>query len=308
MYFKFLIGLLWLSTASAQVKILEPAIGDIRANQATVEWTTESKSTGTLVYGTTQKLGLSLSSPSLAEGHTLTLKGLKPATEYHFKILAKDIHGKTSESLLYSFKTERLEETHVTLLKMMAPPQVFILSPYKVTISWETNNPASSRVTYGTQGFKPKTLTEDVDTKTHIISIENLTPNTRYYYQVKSEDDAHQVVTSSYASFVTQKETSEKPLPPTISEGPAIAVRAADQIKIEWTTDRPCKSTLMWGKVPLPTFLTKKMISEKFSRNHTIILKKLSKGTRYYYRIHLEDRNGHKGTSEIYSVITEALD
>ena len=294
--------------AYAQVKILEPAIGDIRANQATIEWTTEPKSTGTLIYGPTQKLGLNLSSSSLADGHTLTLKGLKPATEYYFKILAKDIHGKASESLLYSFKTESLEEISDTLLKMIAPPQVFILSPYKVTLSWETNTPASSRITYGTHGLKPKTITEDVDTKIHIVSIEDLTPNTRYYYQVKSEDETHHMVTSSYASFVTQDEASKKPSLPKIAEGPVIAVRSADRIKIEWGTDRPCKSTLLWGKVPLPTFLTKKNVSQKFTRNHTLTLEKLSKGTRYYYAIHLEDRNQHKSASEIYSVITETLD
>ncbi|MBI2646768.1 MAG: hypothetical protein HYW85_07075, partial [Deltaproteobacteria bacterium] len=224
MHFKFpiihMLCLFFLSPADAQVKILEPAIGDIRANQATIEWTTESKSTGTLLYGPTQKLGLSLSSPSLADGHTLTLKKLKPATEYYFKILAKDIHGKASESLLYSFKTDSLEEIHDTLLKMMAPPQVFILSPYKVTISWETNKPTSSHITYGTHGLKPKTMTEDVDTKIHIISIEDLTPNTRYYYQVKAEDETHHRVTSSYASFVTQNEVSKKPSLPKITDGP----------------------------------------------------------------------------------------
>ncbi|MBI3019164.1 MAG: fibronectin type III domain-containing protein [Deltaproteobacteria bacterium] len=312
MHFKFPIVhglcLFLFSPAYAQVKISEPAIGDIRANQATIEWTTEGTSTGTLLYGPTQKLGSALSSPSSAEGHTLTLKNLKPATGYYFKILAKDIHGKASESLLYSFKTESLEETPDTLLKLINPPQVFVLSPYKVTISWETNKSASSMATYGTQGLKPKRYIGNVDTKAHIISLEDLTPNTRYYYQVKSEDETHHIVTSSYASFVTQKETSQKPLPPTVLEGPVIAVRAADQIKIEWTTDRPCKSHLMWGKVPLPSFLTKKMISEKFTRNHTVILENLSKGTRYYYVIHLEDRNKHKSVSEIYSVITEALD
>ncbi len=297
------------STAVAQVKILEPAIGDIRIHQATIEWTTDGKSTGTLLYGSTQKLGLSLSSPSLAEGHTLTLKNLTPETKYHFKIVAKDIHGKTSESLLYSFKTEHLEETQDTLLKIIDLPQVFVLSPYEVTISWETNQPASSRVTYGTHGVKPKRYTGDVDTKAHIISLEDLTPNTRYYYQVKSEDEAHHIVTSSYASFVTQKEISQKsPLPPMVSEGPVLAVRSADRIKLEWTTDRPCKSYLMWGKVPLPSFHTKKNVSQKFIRNHTFTLEKLTKGTRYYYVIHLEDRNQHKSASEIYSVITEALD
>ena len=297
-----------LCSSYAQVKILEPAIGDIRTHQATIEWTTESKSTGSILYGPTQKLGSTIASSSVAEGHTLTLKNLKPATEYHFKILAKDIHGKTSETLLYSFKTENLEETPDTLLKLIAPPQVFVLSPYQVTISWETNKSASSMVTYGTHGLKPKRYAADVDTKAHIISLGDLTPNTRYYYQIKSEDELHHSVTSSYASFVTQKETSDKSFPPYITEGPATAVRSADRVKLEWTTDRPCKSTLTWGKVPLPSFHTKKEVSKKFTRNHTLTLEKLSKATRYYYVIHLEDRNSQKGTSEIYSVITEALD
>jgi len=292
----------------AQVKILDPAIGDIRPTQATLEWLTEPKSTGSVLYGPTQKLGLTISSSSLAQGHTVTLKNLAPTTEYYFKILAKDIHGKTSETLLYSFKTESLEETPGPLLKLIAPPQVFIASPYEVTISWETNNPASSRVIYGTHGVKPKRYMTDGGTQIHIIPIGDLTPNTRYYYQINSEDELHHIVTSSYASFVTPQEISGKVLFPHIADGPVIAVHSADQIKLEWTTDRPCKSTLMWGKVPLPSFHTKKIVSEKFTRNHTLTLEKLSKATRYYYVIHLEDRNRHKSASEIYSVITEALD
>lgn len=303
-----LLCLCLLSTASAQVKILEPAIGDIRTEQATVEWTTDVQSAGTLFYGPTQKLGFSIQSKEFSDGHTVTLKKLKPATEYYFKISAKDNHGKISESLLYSFKTEPLEAPQEPLLKMIGPPQVFVLSPYKVTLSWETNQSASSTIIYGIQGLRPKAYAGDVDTKVHIVSLEDLAPNTRYYYQVKSEDETHHIVTSSYASFVTQKEASETPLLSSISNGPVIAVRTAHKIKIEWTTDRPCKSTLTWGKVPLPSFHTKKTVSEKFIRDHTTTLEKLSKGTRYYYVIHLEDRNRRKSTSEIYSIITEALD
>jgi fibronectin type 3 domain-containing protein len=71
---------------------------------ATVTWTTDVPTTGTISYGTTSSLGLSLSDSISATSHTLTLKNLTKNTKYYYKITATAPGGSTS-STISTFRT-----------------------------------------------------------------------------------------------------------------------------------------------------------------------------------------------------------
>jgi len=292
----------------AGISIEEPAITHIKPHSVSIEWTTSQKTSGIIEYGTSSELGLIQKSPDFSEGHTVSLDHLKPNQKYIFKMSVQNEKGEKIETKLYSFKTEPLEDSEdATLIKITSSPQVTLLSPYNVTISWETNTPSSSIVFYGVKGKRPKTYISDLETTTHIITLENLTPDVRYFYQVKSKGPQKKITTSAYSSFVTQTKDNHKILP-YLLEGPSIATRSSEEIKIEWSTDRPCKSHITWGKVPLASFQTKKAITGEPQRNHTLYLKNLSRGTRYFYTIFLDDNHGNKNHTEVYSFKTEGLD
>lgn len=296
-----------LSVGEAQTKIGEPAIANLKEDQVTIEWTTEDPTTASVEYGFTEALGLKQESNIFSNGHRITLQNLKPKKLYYFKISVKDKKGTLSKTSLYSFKTESFESYEKNILKIISPPQVTAVSPYEVVITWETNLMSNSFILYGIKGQKPHHYFSQLDTRSHIVTLEDLTPYTRYFYQIESQDNDRQKVTSSYSFFDTQSEAKEKQKP-FIESGPAVAVRQANRIKLEWTTDRPCKSMVSFGKVPFPSFQTKKNVENSFSNLHTFHIDKLSKKTRYFYTIYLEDQNGQKSTSEVYSVTTETFD
>ncbi len=291
--------------AFAEIKINDPAVVNIKAREVTIEWTTTSKTRGVIEYGTTSKKIKTIEDHTVSIGHRVILPQLIPNSRYVFRIISKDEKGETKTSDLYSFKTERSDDEDQTILRLLAPPSVTLLSPYKAIISWETNKPSQGMVTYGFKHQKkPQIIYQEIETTAHMVTISNLIPNVRYFFQVSSKDTLGRQVSSTYSSFITKGHTKAQMLPK-ISQGPVIAVRKADEIKIEWSTDRPCKSYITWGKVPIKSFQKKIDVKNIYSLNHDIRFSDLKSGMRYYYVIHLEDLDGNKVTSEVFSVLLD---
>lgn len=295
------------STSFAEIILEGPAVAIIKEDEVTIEWTTSEPTSGTVEYGPSRSFGQKKDSKNFHVGHTVTLKNLKSKTRYFFKITAHNKKGKTVNSDVHSFQTEVSAKLEKSILKIISQPQVTVMSPHEVIISWETNLPTFGHITYGIQEQKPVHYATHQDTKIHIISLNHLVPGSRYFYQVQSESADGQKVTSSYASFMTHAK-DKKALLPSIIEGPAIAIRAADELKIEWKTDRPCQSTIGFGKAPFPSFQIKKSVHKNFSKNHVFRIDQLKKKTRYFYTIYLKDQQGKESTSDIYSVTTESFD
>lgn len=289
----------------AQTRIQEPAAGHIRHDRVTIEWLTDGKSYGEIEYGKTPKLDRKISDGIFANAHTVTIRKLSPDTKYFFRIVAKNKKGKISRSGLYAFKTEGYEESDKTILKIISPPQISHLSPHKTIISWKTNHPASSIVVYGTKRrAKPQTHHNEIETETHIVTLSDLLADTRYFFRVESRGKNGRTVKSNYASFQTLKAEKQSALP-AIEGGPVIVSRRAGAIQVDWKTDRPCKSFITWGEVPLVTLQQKKNVQTGYAAYHSFRLIELKPGKRYYYVIYLEDETGRKSNSEVFSVMTE---
>lgn len=284
-FFLLLIGIL---------NIHEPAVSGIKHDRVSIEWTTSEKSFGAVHYGETQTLGKKIADPSFSKGHRLSIRGLKPETLYYFKV-----EGTTD---LYTFKTAFYEGPDETLLKILSPPTVTLISPNSVTISWETNKTSQATILYGTKIDRPRKIFGEFETTGHILTLSNLLPESRYFYQVSARDSAGKMVRSSYSSFATPRGVSG----PLFIEGPAVASRKIESIKVQWRTDRPCKSWIQWGTVPLKAFQKDKTVSRGYSREHTLKLTGLQPNKRYFYTIHLEDSRGRKFVSDIFSLKTEA--
>lgn len=75
-------------------------------------------------------------------------------------------------------------------------------------ITWTTNEPSNSQVEYGKTTEYDLTATSDELTTTHSITLSGLEPNTAYYYQVESKDEAGNEASSTDNIFVTRQEKS----------------------------------------------------------------------------------------------------
>jgi regulation of enolase protein 1 (concanavalin A-like superfamily) len=82
--------------------------------------------------------------------------------------------------------------------------QATLLSTTSARITWETNNPASSKVDYGlTTNYEIGSVFRSALVTDHGITLSDLTPDTEYYFQVTSEDAATNSVTSGNHRFTT---------------------------------------------------------------------------------------------------------
>jgi len=89
------------------------------------------------------------------------------------------------------------------------PLQISLIKVSSITensaiISWQTNKEADSLVKYGTsQGSYPEQKYDPNPTKYHSIKLDNLSPNTTYYFVLESKT-ANETATSTEKSFKTK--------------------------------------------------------------------------------------------------------
>jgi hypothetical protein len=82
------------------------AAGNITVAGATITWDTDRASTSQVEYGLTASYGNSTSEDSnLVTSHSVNLTGLAAGTEYHYRVICKDIESKESMSADYKFTT-----------------------------------------------------------------------------------------------------------------------------------------------------------------------------------------------------------
>lgn len=74
-----------------------------------------------------------------------------------------------------------------------------------LTVKWETNNDADSKIEYGLNKDLKEEKKDSDREKDHKITIKNLTPDTIYYFRVKSEDEEGSTDRSKIYEVRTQK-------------------------------------------------------------------------------------------------------
>ena len=89
-----------------------PVISNIVHNPdeftATITWDTDEASDSLVQYGLTAAYGSSQSAATLVTSHSITLTGLTPGMEYHYRVSSSDGSGNTSVSLDRTFTTKNL--------------------------------------------------------------------------------------------------------------------------------------------------------------------------------------------------------
>ncbi len=116
-----------------QLWLLDPPLGAMSLNAvgsssvtdtaATINWKSSYPATSEVDYGTTTNYSNQITDPSTLQNHALTLTGLKPGMEYHYRVVSTDMYGEKISSSDHTFSTQwsnlpRLEvsSTNVTRL------------------------------------------------------------------------------------------------------------------------------------------------------------------------------------------------
>lgn len=275
--------------------------GNLSAGSAAISWTTNEPSDTQIQYGTTAAYGSTTplnSAPTLS--HSQTLTGLSASTLYHYRVLSKDAAGNLATSGDRTFTTPALPDTAAPTLSGITTGNPTSSS---VVISWNTNEPATARVEYGTTTAYGALSTLDATLGTgHTRTLNNLNPSTTYHFRVISKDAADNTALSGDHTFTTA--ATPDTTGPGLSQITAGDLRA-DRVAISWGTDEPATTQVEYGTTAAYGNLT--TLNATLMNSHSEILSALQSETVYHYRVRSADAAGNLSVSDDRTFTTAAL-
>jgi Leucine-rich repeat (LRR) protein len=203
-----LAGTLWGCAGGEEADKTAPTISgvsasDITQTTATITWTTDEPASSQVEYGLTTSYGSTTPlDSSLLTSHSVTLNDLDENTTYHYRVKSKDASENEAVSA----------DQTLTTAPDTTPPAVSAVSasditPWTATITWTTDELATSEVEYGlttTYGSTAFPLLPALVTS-HSVSLSGLDENTTYHYRVKSKDASDNEAVSADYTFTTNK-------------------------------------------------------------------------------------------------------
>jgi|GEM_PF-2567595 len=274
--------------------------GSATSDTVSVTWKTAAYPTkGSVRYGTSPaSLDKSIDETDAGTDHGLAVAGLQPDTLYYFQVVARDDRGQSQESSVIAIRTQVKE----------IPLPVWTISAFAGTaardnavLSWKTSQYATTgRVRYGTS---PDALGGSVSSavpgREHSVTVNGLTSDTVYFFQVVALDDRGQEKVSDVISLRTQ----EDPLPNWEISG-FTANAAVRSIDARWFTETYATR----GKIRYGTSsgnLNQETSMESASGLvHSFLIDGLAANTTYFLQAVATDDRGQTKTSSVISVKT----
>lgn len=179
-----------------------PVISNVQAinvgqNSATITWATNEAATSRVEYGTSDTYGSSTPTDgSFVTLHAVVLTGLTAKTLYHYRVISANSDGPATSSD-YTFTT-------------LGPPiisnlQVTNITSNSATVSWTTDDAATTQVEYGTTPAYGQATTQDANLVTsHSANLTGLSATTVYHLRAKSTNVWALTGYSSDATFATR--------------------------------------------------------------------------------------------------------
>lgn len=174
------------------------------------------------------------------------------------------------------------------------------VSTSTATITWQTNRGATSQLWYGTSSPLNASSSQISNSNlvfNHSFNLTSLTPNTTYYYQVSSTNNAGVTATSSTLSFTTAA------LPVADTEAPNIIFSTILNVsetsaRLIWVTNEASNSKV-WVSTSTPINLSLSPNSQNGSLTyyHDLTVTGLTASTTYHYALGGSDNAGNLATS-----------
>ncbi len=191
-----------------------PVISNVQSsgithNSATISWDTDEPATSQVEYGLTASYDSSTTlDTNLVTTHNQNLSGLSSSTLYHYRVRSRDKAGNERISSDYTFVTLASPDTTPPVISNVSATEI---TRHEATISWNTNEVATSLVEYGyTPNYGSSTELDTNLVTDHSQRLTRLHPHTLYHYRVRSVDGAGNEGISQDDTFRTAK----KPLKP----------------------------------------------------------------------------------------------
>lgn len=167
--------------------------------------------------------------------------------------------------------------------------QITGITASSATVSWGTDEPASSTVIWGTTTAYADGLFSDSSlVYSHEYPLTGLTDGTVYYVKVTAQDASGNVATAT-TSFTTIDNTA-----PIISDLQVISITETTA-RVVWTTNEPATSNLSYGTT---TAYTSGSFSDAtLTTDHVVDLTGLTPGALYHFLVSSADASGNNAVS-----------
>lgn len=306
------------NNASTTPDVTAPVISAISfrpaKTQVEVRWTTDEKSDSTVFLSLNSPVDVSASATksvsqnSLVKDHRIVLKNLTASTTYYVVIRSRDAAGNVRTSDTQSFMTTAPSvDTSVPTISNV----VTLTSTSTVKIGWSTNEQTTGRVFYSTSlpvalsGSSAIFADTATTSKSQIVTLTGLNPNTTYYLVIEATDLSGNVSTSATFSAVTGNFTIPDTTAPVISA--VHSTVGTSTANISWTTNESATSKVFYAtSTPVNTALASTLFVNNSSlvTNHSLSLSGLATSTQYYLIITSTDAANNNATSSEFSITT----
>ncbi len=275
----------------------------ISLTSAKVQFTSKNATKVSLFYGKNEGFGgiQTINTSSEESTYTIDLPELDDGTKYFFKLVSYDSENNSYESSVFSLTTPpRPRIINLRFQPVAGEPT----STQRV--SWQTNVPATSSVTYGKVGatgvetVDPKLVTE------HEITIRDLEDDSEYFLVANSRDGDGNLATSDRQIFRTALDTR----PPKIgnitieSSIRGTGAEARGQVIVSWHTDELSSSQVAFAEGSgAITFNNRTAEDQGLSFEHIVIVSDLPTSKVYSIQPISKDKSGNSGKGQTQSAI-----
>lgn len=317
---------------------------------ALIFWNTDTVSDSKVYFSTTSS-GVNGATPTTgavvttagtdgAYQHQVGLTGLTAGQTYYYKVSSTDTATSSltttndNSGQYYSFVT--LKDTTPPTITGIATP---VLSSDAAVIVWQTDEPATSQVQWGTasSSYTRSTVTDSTKSIYHIVTlssgtvdmlsaVQTLTPVTTYHFIVRSSDVAGNIAQSGDQTLTTpvsgnvtvinvvnsasasDSRATPDTTPPSISNV-AVSGITPFSATVKFDTD---EDTVAEVEAGASTSYGQTASSFDWRKTHEVKLRGLTLGTEYHFRAKAADKAGNIGigTDQTFTTrfLTEGLD
>ncbi|KKQ06027.1 MAG: hypothetical protein US16_C0027G0005 [Candidatus Moranbacteria bacterium GW2011_GWE2_36_40] len=232
-------------------------------------------------------------------------------TNYYYKITTNDVGGNISAySNVLNGKANGLRDAGEDSGAEQAPPSISNVTIDQITnvsarINWTTNTLSSSTVGYSTTAgnFAQEVGTNSMTTS-HSVIVGSLSPNTKYYFQVKSVDSLDSMSVDFNGGngydFTTAVGDSVLPIISNIN----VAAKTSSTATINWNTDENATSFVEYSKTD--GFGTGALFGNyTLTTSHSVVVPSLEANATYYFKVHSKDASNNESVSSQSSFVTD---
>ncbi len=271
------------TTVAGGAVISNVLVSGITNTSATISWTTDQPTSSLVNYGTTTAYGSSSNLIStLATAHSVTLTGLTPSATYDFDVVSANAGGVSSISPNAMFTTG-------TPAAVISNVLVSGITTTSATITWTTDEPATSLVNYGTTTSYGSFLAPNSTlTTSHSVTLTGLTPGTTYDFDVVSVNAVNTQTTSPNSTFAT-------PLPAPVISSVTVTAIGTTSATVTWTTDQAASSLVHYGTTT--AYGSSSTLNTTLVTSHSVTLTGLTANTLYDFDVVSANSAGTSSTS-----------